>query len=57
MSRRLELHAKLVDFLGSGHVYFQPPESVRLTYPCIIYNLDDFDVKRADNELYLGKDR
>ena len=57
MSRRLELHAKLAEFLGSDHVYFQPPESVRLTFPCIVYNLDDFDVKRANNKLYLGKDR
>lgn len=57
MDRRPELHAKLVDFLGSGHVYFQPPETVKLVYPCIIYNLDNFDVKRANNRLYLGRDR
>lgn len=34
---RLELHEKLRDFLGTDHVYFQPPESVRLVYPCIVY--------------------
>lgn len=56
-NRRLELHQKLCEFLESNHVYFQPPETVRLSYPCIIYNLDNFDVKRANNKLYLGKDR
>lgn len=57
MSRRPEFHKLLVDFLGSGHVYFQPPESVKLSYPCIIYSLDNFDVRHANNQLYLGKDR
>lgn len=56
-NRRPELHRKLCEFLGSNHVYFQPPETVKLSYPCIIYNLDNFDVKRANNKLYLGKDR
>lgn len=56
MSRRPEFHKLLVDFLGSSHVYFQPPETVKLSYPCIIYNLDNFDVKQANNKLYLGKD-
>lgn len=57
MNRRTELHEKLRELLGSSHVYFQPPESVRLSFPCIVYNLDYFDVKRANNDLYLGRDR
>lgn len=57
MNRRTELHEKLRELLGSSHVYFQPPESVRLSFPCIVYNLDDFDVKRANNDFYLGRDR
>lgn len=57
MSRRTELHEKFCELLGSRRVYFQPPESVRLSFPCIVYNLDQFDIKRADNELYLGRDR
>lgn len=37
MSNRLELQAMLEDLLGSKNVYFQPPENVKLNYPCIIY--------------------
>lgn len=41
-----ELHA-LID-----NVYFQPPESVKLKYPCIIYSLERPDVDYADDDLY-----
>ncbi len=42
-SRRLELHDKLVDVMGTRgeektRVYFQPPPTVQMEYPCIIYN-------------------
>ena len=49
MTRRNELHEKFCDLLGSRNVYFQPPESVRLVYPCIIYRLGNFNVKHADD--------
>ena len=55
MNRRLELHALLVNTLGSRNVYFQPPESVKLNYPCIIYSRANDDAKYADNRLYLHK--
>lgn len=57
MGRRIELHAKLKELLGSSHVYFQPPENVKLVYPCIIYNLDDINVRHADGIGYNVKDR
>ena len=57
MDRRLELHSKLCDLLGSSHVYFQPPETVKIVYPCIIYNLDYINVRHADDKGYLGRDR
>lgn len=50
--KRLELHEKLVDILGEKNVYFQPPENIKLSYPCIIYELDDFNFKYANNEKY-----
>lgn len=41
MSRpRLELDAILRDLLGSNNVYFQPPEKLRMSYPCIRYSWD-----------------
>lgn len=57
MDRRLELHEKLCEILGSRYVYFQPPESIKLHYPCIIYSLSNVDMKHADNFLYLHKNR
>lgn len=57
MDRRIELHHILEDLLGSSHVYFQPPETVRLVYPCIVYNLDRYFIAKADNKTYLGRKR
>lgn len=35
-----------------SNVYFQPPANKKLTYPCIIYNLDRLNVIFADNGVY-----
>lgn len=51
-NNRLELHQKLIDLLGNSNVYFQPPESVRLQYPCVIYNRETGDSQYADNSTY-----
>ena len=37
MGSRLELQTLLEEILGSRNVYFQPPSTVQLSYPCIIY--------------------
>ena len=57
MARRLQLHEILCDILGSRNVYFQPPASVFLKYPCIKYTLSGVDARRADNGLYKKVDR
>lgn len=49
-----ELQKKLEELLGSRNVYFQPPENIKLKYPCIIYELNSFDRDYADNLPYLG---
>lgn len=49
MAQRLEFHKQLVEALGSRNVYFQPPESVQLTYPCIVYERSRADSKFGDN--------
>lgn len=51
--RRLELHEKLCSILGSRNVYFQPPESVKLSYPCFVYHASNASVFHADNKRYL----
>lgn len=35
---RLRLHEKLEAVEGVKKAYFQPPETVKLKYPCIIYS-------------------
>jgi hypothetical protein len=40
MGQRLELQTLLVDLLGSTNVYFQPPPTVKMQYPCIVYRRD-----------------
>lgn len=52
MDRRLELHEYLMEILGNKNVYFQPPVSVQLLYPCVIYSVGNGDIKRADNSVY-----
>ena len=54
MDRRLSLQETLVNILGSNNVYFQPPETIRLQYPCIIYERSDIDKKYADNRAYMS---
>lgn len=53
MTRRLELHELLCSLLGSRNVYFQPPPTVKMKYDCIVYHLDDVDVKHADDTGYI----
>lgn len=52
MASRLELHSKLCELLGSTNVYFQPPASLALKYPCIIYERDNVDIKYAGDSPY-----
>lgn len=47
---RLELQELLKQI--TPNVYFQPPNQLKLSYPCIIYNRDDVDVAYADNSPY-----
>lgn len=53
MGTRLELQALLESILGSRNVYFQPPASVRMKYPAIVYSRNTIDNTHADNQVYL----
>lgn len=52
MAPRLELQALLEEILGSGNVYFQPPASVTMQYPAIVYERDAARTQFADNDPY-----
>lgn len=55
MGSRLELQELLERVLGSKSAYFQPPENVKMTYPAIVYSLDDIWHDHADNRPYISK--
>lgn len=52
MNDRLELHELLCQTLGSRNVYFQPPESVKMKYPAIVYRRNRIENVSADNVVY-----
>lgn len=52
MARRVELQGILEELLGSRNVYYQPPASIKMTYPAIVYTRDDIDQHYADNSPY-----
>lgn len=52
MADRAELHEEFCTILGSRNVYFNPPESVKLIYDAIRYQLAGKDIIRANNRLY-----
>lgn len=49
---RTDLQTKLEAISGVSKVYFQPPESVKLIYPCIIYEYAPPDRLFANNLPY-----
>ena len=52
MAPRLELQTLLESLLGTRNVYFQPPSTLKMSYPAIVYNRDDVDTTFADNNPY-----
>lgn len=52
MATRLELQARLEEFLGSRNVYYQPPETIKLEYPCIVYSKQKMESRFANDAVY-----
>ena len=52
MNSRLELHEVLCSVLGNRNAYFQPPASIKMKYPAIVYKRDDIINSQANNEVY-----
>ena len=57
MGSRLELHEEFCVILGTESVYFQPPASVQMKYPCIRYSKGAPSIKRANNGIYKNTNR
>ena len=50
--RRLQFDNELRTLLDTTNTYFQPPATVRMSYPCVVYNRLSMDEKRADDRHY-----
>ena len=47
-----DLEKMFMEVLGNDHVYFQPPESVKLKYECIVYSRVNVKPAFAGNSPY-----
>lgn len=52
MGSRIELQTKLEELLGSRNVYFQPPATIHMNYPAIVFELNDIRINHADDRNY-----
>lgn len=52
LDKRSELDSKFRDILGSNNVYFQPPETLKMYYPCIVYFKTSVPVIYANGKVY-----
>ena len=53
MGERNDLSKIFEAILGSKNVYFEPPENVKLKYPCVVYSRDPIETRSAGNKPYL----
>lgn len=53
MGSRPNLQKLLEELIGSRNVYFQPPASLRMTYPAIVYSRSTIENTYADNSPYV----
>ena len=52
MRTRIELHSMLEELMESDKVYFQPPASKKISYPCIIYRINKVNNTYSNNNIY-----
>lgn len=52
LKNRIDLHELLCLILGSRNAYFQPPPSIKIKYPAIVYSRSDIQNNFADDSVY-----
>lgn len=57
MGTRIQLHEKLLALFGSNRVYFQPPPTIKMTYPAIVYNFAGIYEGPANDKKYITENR
>ncbi|NLD46402.1 MAG: hypothetical protein GX660_04285 [Clostridiaceae bacterium] len=55
MGDLVDLQILLENLICSRNVYFQPPASLNISYPAIVYSLDDIPSKYADDGVYFSR--
>jgi hypothetical protein len=55
MANRLTLQTKLEVLLGSRNVYYQPPSTVNMNYPAIVYSKAQPNRRFANDKTYINK--
>lgn len=51
-SNRPELGEFIRNKTGIRYTYFNPPSSIHMEYPCVVYSRDNIDATFADNDVY-----
>lgn len=57
MNSQDDLQVLLEEILGSRNVYYEPPETIKMSYPAIVYSKNNLDTKKANNNRYLTMTR
>lgn len=52
MGKRSDLQMELCKLLGTKNVYFQPPSTIQMKYPAIVYSLSSIENRHANNNVY-----
>lgn len=56
MADRIDLQSMLEELLDSRNVYYQPPESIKMSYPAIKYSKQTIRSTHANNRKYSMND-
>ena len=51
-ARRLMLQSELETLMGNDHVYYDPPENLKMEYPAIRYSKGKIDTRHANDKIY-----
>lgn len=52
-----EIRVTLENLLGTHNVYFQPPESLKMNFPAIVFKRKKIDNTHANNAVYRQEDQ
>lgn len=54
MSEQEDFHNQLEAIFPGLNLYYRPPTNLLLEYPCIVYDVKNFNASRANNAVYVN---